>query len=350
MKKVIMATLLAFVLVLTACGNRPEANSPGEPIDLSGNWVQEGKEFDESYKAGYISGDRIEIFWMADGGESRSLYWSGTYEAPQEETKEYSWNSKNDKTRTDSALLASTSDQKTFTYKNGKISYEASLMGETAKVTLVRTETDYMGASGGAESADTTSLKEVELMDSGYSIGQSNGRTTVFYAVEISNPNQEYAIMFPKIAITAKDAEGKILKTEEMVLSGIAAGDDYIYGNFISYEGVAPETVDIAAGNSDNDYVAQSSSSVVASSDLLISNISDNPGMFKTFTGEVTNNSGEDISTVAITVIYKSGDRIIGGETSYVDDLKSGETKPFEVSSYSDLKDYDSYEIYGLQW
>ena len=64
MKKAILVTLLIFALMLTACGNSSEKNSSKEPIDLTGNWAQEGKEFDDGYQAGYISGDRIEIFWI----------------------------------------------------------------------------------------------------------------------------------------------------------------------------------------------------------------------------------------------------------------------------------------------
>lgn len=350
MKKAILVTLLIFVLLLTACGKSAETNSNEEPIDLTGNWAQEGKEFSNGYQAGYISGDRIEIFWMTDEGKTSSLYWSGTYEAPKKVTDEFTWDSKNDKTRTDKALLASGDDQKNFTYKNGKISYEASIMDQSATMTLVRTETDYMSNGSGTESADTSKLQEIKLNNSGHSIVQSGGKTTVLYAVDISNPNAEYAIKFPKILITAKDGDGKILKTEEMVLNGIAAGDQYTYGNSVSYEGNTPSTVEISVGNSDDDYVAQSSSEIIKSGSLSVSNTSDNPGTFKTFTGEVTNNSTEELNSVAITVIYKSGGNIIGGETSYVNDLKAGEKKPFEVSSYSNFKDYDSYEIHALQW
>ena len=51
----------------------------------------------------------------------------------------------------------------------------------------------------------------------------------------------------------------------------------------------------------------------------------------------------------AIIVIYKNGDDMIGGDATYIDDLSSGSTKPFEISAYSDLE-YESFEIYALQW
>ena len=66
----------------------------------------------------------------------QSLYWAGTYVAPQYSDEPYTWDSENDKEKTDSALLASGADTKTFTYENNQISYEASAMGSTQTVKL----------------------------------------------------------------------------------------------------------------------------------------------------------------------------------------------------------------------
>lgn len=350
MKKLIMI-LVVFMLILTGCQSGESLDeSKDTPLDLTGNWAQEGKEFDDSYQAGYISGDRIEIFWMSEEGESSALYWSGTFEAPQEATDEYTWESTNDRTRTDSALLSSGADDKLFTYEDGKISYEASAMGQTATIYLVPSETDYMSRGNVSESADTSNLLEIELIDSGYTASESSGNTVILYAARISNQNTEYAIEFPKILITAKDAEGKILTTDKQVLMGIAAGDEYTYGSTLYYEGNAPTTVEISVENSTDDYIAQSSSGIIQSGDLSISNISENTGDTKRFTGEVSNNSTIDLNNVAITVIYKLGDEIVGGDVTFVDDLKSGETQPFEQSVYPGMTDYDSYEIHAIQW
>ena len=82
--------------------------------------------------------DLIEINWVSDGGNTKSLYWAGTYVAPTEPTNDYAWTSENDKEKTGMALLASSDDTKEFTYKDGVISYEASAMGTTKKVELTK--------------------------------------------------------------------------------------------------------------------------------------------------------------------------------------------------------------------
>ncbi len=110
------------------------ADKPEIP-DLTGEWKQVNSSSDDNYQAATISGDAIEIYWVNEEDESKSLYWAGTFVAP-ETAAEYSWDSENDHEKTDSAILASTDDKKTFTYKDGEISYEASALGTTKTIRL----------------------------------------------------------------------------------------------------------------------------------------------------------------------------------------------------------------------
>ncbi len=368
-------TIIFGVTVMSGCGGGSEAKQPqqettatvqdevkaeentvvaeevAEPLDLTGNWAQKGKEGSDSFQAGYIKDGVIELFWISDDDDSHMLYWSGSYEEPTSADDEYTWESVNDKIKTDSALMASGDDTKTFDYKNGEISYEVSIMGQTGTVTLVRSDNDYTSfAPAGGSSGEAQDGQQIELVESGYSINSNDGYVSVNYAVKIHNPNEEYAIEFPKIQITAKSEDGKILTTEEQVLNSIAANDTIIYGNMVTYEGEEAESVEISVSNGKDDYMHQSGSGVIRQEQLAISNVSENIGEYeRTYTGEVSNNSTEDLSTVAVIVIYKNGDEMIGGDTTYIDDLNSGATKPFEISAYSDLE-YESFEIYALQW
>lgn len=149
-KKIITALMIsAIALTFSACGgNSGKTNTsdqsvsgekePEEPTDLTGTWQSE--ENDGSYQEAVISDDRIEINWVSDGGDTKSIYWIGTYEAPTEAVDEYPWTSERNKEETDTALLASTDDTKEFTYKDGVISYEASALGTTTTVKLSKVE------------------------------------------------------------------------------------------------------------------------------------------------------------------------------------------------------------------
>lgn len=152
MKKKIALLLIAGTLVLsfTACGSEPAGSTdntekesaaeeaPEEPTDLTGTWKSENNE--GSWMEASITADTIEINWISDDGKTKSIYWIGTYQAPDEAVDEYSWTSERDKEKTDTALLASTDDTKNFTYKDDVISYEVSAVGTTTTMELTKSE------------------------------------------------------------------------------------------------------------------------------------------------------------------------------------------------------------------
>lgn len=145
-KRVIVTVLaLSVMLVFSACGTsnvnsqretEPKSNSMQSSIpDLTGNWNQSNPNSKETYQSAVISGDTIEVYWITDGGNTKALYWAGTYVAPTADNK-YSWDSVNNKEKTKTSLLASSDETKTFTYEDGVISYSVSAMGMTQTVKL----------------------------------------------------------------------------------------------------------------------------------------------------------------------------------------------------------------------
>ena len=360
---IIICTVVTSSLMACSSSNQGTSSSGGqeaaeqeevkqEPLDLTGNWVQKDAEGSESFMAGYIKDGVIELFWVSDSGKSGNLYWSGSYDAPTEPGDSYAWDSINDKIKTDYALLASGEETKTFSYENGEISYSVSMMGQTAIISLVPTETDYsIFTPAGGSSGSAQDGQQVTLENGTYSWVTDEDSCTLYYAVKIHNPNEEYAVQFPKIQITARSEDNAILKTEEQTLLGIAANDTIVYANEIYYEGKAPASVDMSVGNEDRNYMHQEGSDIIRQADLAISNVNENVGEYETtYTGELTNNSTLDLDTASVILVFKKGEDMIGGICTYVDGLRSGETKPFEISSYGNLPEFDSYEVYAMQW
>ena len=95
---------------------------------------------EDNYQRAIIQDGQIEIYWVTESDDSESLYWAGTYVAPEIAEEPYTWDSVNDKEKTDSAILASGDDTKTFTYKDGQLSYSVSAMGNTQTVRLEKQE------------------------------------------------------------------------------------------------------------------------------------------------------------------------------------------------------------------
>lgn len=353
MKKIIvfLLTMVMVFTLLAGCGGGGGESESSEIPDLTGNWVQEDADFDAMFLAGYIEGDVIELFWVDNSEEINSLYWSGTYVAPDSSTDSFSWDSENDTSRTSSALLASSDETKTFTYEAGKISFEASALGVTSTVTIIPTDTAYYSDSASGQSS-TAEYKEVECSDANYTVlNAEDGTCTILYSLRLTNPNEDYAVMLPTITITLKNAEGGIIAVEEAVLMGLAAGDSFMYGNYIYCDGGTPATIEFSAGNDASEYyyIEQEGSEYIYAADLSVSNVSEIPGSYgmKSFTGEVTNNSTQTVNPT-IVVLYKKGDAYVGGENSYASEVAPGETIPFEVTSFHEFTDYDSFEIIAI--
>ena len=144
MKKLVIITLCMALLVtiFTGCSSNTSSSSNGanstekQIPDLTGEWKQENSNSADSYQSATITDDTITIYWVSDNGETKSLYWAGSFIAPTTTEEPYSWDSKNDHSKTDSSLLASSDDTKTMTYQNGVLSYEASALGTTTTIKL----------------------------------------------------------------------------------------------------------------------------------------------------------------------------------------------------------------------
>lgn len=146
-RKSFIAVTGAMALSLMGCGGngttgsagnpQPKAEPEPEPLDLSGTWKAEGEDPD-SWQEIIISGNTMTINWVSDGGDTKALYWAGTYTAPSEPSDTWSWTSENDHEQTDMAIMASTSDTKDFEYDGESISYDVSALGVTRTLHAVK--------------------------------------------------------------------------------------------------------------------------------------------------------------------------------------------------------------------
>lgn len=105
-------------------------------LDLAGEWKQIDCNSETFFQTGTVKNNIIEIFWVNTENNSKALYWSGTYSKPDNYSNDFSWDSLNNTEKTKGALMASNDTSKTFTYKDGIISYDVTAMGITQTVKL----------------------------------------------------------------------------------------------------------------------------------------------------------------------------------------------------------------------
>ena len=116
----------------------PSPDDPDKVLDLNGDWKQTNAESPDAWQAATIADGMITILWVSDGGDTTTLYWAGSFDAPTEKGGTYSWTSKNDHGQTDGAAQGSKEDTKKFSYADGVLSYSVTVDDEASTVELGR--------------------------------------------------------------------------------------------------------------------------------------------------------------------------------------------------------------------
>lgn len=187
---------------------------------------------------------------------------------------------------------------------------------------------------------------DITVTQSGWSVltnEYSNDRY-VTYGAKLSNSgSNSYGYVTLKIAI--KDANGKIIKSDDYAFSSIAAGDTVFAADDINVGEYDPASVDFSVSYSDSD-VSDAFVNDSSTSDFTLSNLSEIPDDFgTTITGEITSNAADDYSSVCITVLLEQDECVVGGFYGYADDVNSGETSVFEISGSRNLPEHNNVEI-----
>ena len=195
-------------------------------------------------------------------------------------------------------------------------------------------------------SSSTSELLDPEILESGYYLTDAG---FVRYAVCWENPNEGYAIEYPELTITCRDADGVITFAYTETMSELLPGEvQYFSGITVGGEG----TVTVEFGVSqvdDNDFEATDE---VAEEYFTISNTSAIDNDYKVlFTGEITTNVElEDFDEARLSLVLRDEDgNIVYGDFDFVDVTAEGGTVAFEIEAY-DLPDYATYEIYAIPW
>lgn len=346
----IAVALVMPIITLSACGNSETSpavtesvvtEEPVEPLDLTGLWVQE--DAGESYMAADIKDDTIGVFFILEGDDTPWTYWVGTYTAPTDDKDAYDWTSES--TYGGSGMLASSDDEKDFSYKNGKLQCKVSIQGTTNDVMFVRGEWDTSKIPDSAYSSVNTNTTEVlplEVKDSGW----VNTNGYLKYYVTLYNPNTEIAVEYPSFRITARDASNVILGTEDQTCSIIYPQEELTYGGqafavdeeptTVEFEPLTPEDYNLKNVSALDTYLPMKAVNTAVRSDKVV--------------GEINNPNNYSFDTVAVSAVLKDDSgNIVGVLSTFVDNVAADSTTPFEISMYG-CAGATTCDVYACQW
>lgn len=199
-------------------------------------------------------------------------------------------------------------------------------------------------------SADTFENEE------GFTIGEtcwfisgSSPDGYVHYGAILENTSQSKSVRFPVVRVTAKDKKGNILGTDEMTGGAIMPGDHIVLSSLFSlseFDSASDVSVEFSAASGE----AWGDTDRPKSSDFVIDKISEKEDdLFPSVMGEITSKYNEPVS-IALTVLLRNKGKLVGCDTTYVNNLKPGVPTAFEVDISNGSPKHDSVEVMVQEW
>ena len=226
------------------------------------------------------------------------------------------------------------------------ISQSATTADDSAASDSASGESESAGDSGGS-SAPVAAPEENPLVITEFGWSPTNNGYA-YFAFGLRNNSDDTAVQYPAVMLVGRDKAGNILFTSEEVLNRIEPGETQYHG-FVCGNGTKkPASIDIEV--EDPDGFGYISPREVSTFSFGSTHDTTNSYGETTFAGEVTYNGSESKTDAAITLVLRDKrGNIIYGDTTFVDGLKNGQPKAFDMTEY-DLPDYASYELYGKCW
>lgn len=181
--------------------------------------------------------------------------------------------------------------------------------------------------------------------------GWSYDDGSLFYAVEVVNDSESKVVQFPAYRVTAYNDADEVIATEDQTLFEVSPSQSLYFASTlydvneeparVEFEPLEVEDYNIA---DECEYPDPALFSVVKEKRKR----DDWKG--EKFTGVINNTSDEDVSNVALTVLFRDeSGKLVGGDTTFVDSVKAGAKTPFELNTYFNLQP-ENYEFFIQGW
>ena len=195
--------------------------------------------------------------------------------------------------------------------------------------------------------APAAAVADLEIVESGWS---ADSQGYVHYAVGLRN-NGNSTVVTPSFSITGRDSSGRVVFSEEQMLSVLESGATAYWG-FQVGNGIEPTTVEFAPIEPQSYQLERS----VETSRFSISGtnaVSDGFGG-TSFTGDVTTEFSGDRTlgsgqAAIVVVLRDETGAIVCGSLTFVSAPAEGSSTSFEVHMF-DTPDYASYDVHAMEW
>ncbi len=179
-------------------------------------------------------------------------------------------------------------------------------------------------------------------------VGYTRSSSYLTCVVTIAN-NSKKAIEYPSFRITAYSKDGKILGSEERVLSLLYPNHIMVDEGTLIKMSEEPDKVEVTMIEPD-DYNIQDVSTLEHPqyTEMKCQNVVGNSDKV---TGEVYNPNNYKMEQAKITIVYRDdNNKIINSESTFINDIPANGKVPFDISLPSDAKVTDKIEATACIW
>lgn len=210
------------------------------------------------------------------------------------------------------------------------------------------TEKDNNTVTGNKTLADgvtANSNKYLQIKEVGYSMAGDYLTCVVI----LNNPSADTVIEMPAFRVTAYDESGKILGSEERILSVIYPKQDFVDQGTLIEVSKKPHKIDVTVLEPEDYNITDASAMDHPEHKQMVGqNISVDSNKI---TGELFNPNNYKIDSAMITVVFRDGNgNIVSSESEFVDQIPANGKIPFDISLASDAKTTNNIAVYGYIW
>ncbi len=216
-------------------------------------------------------------------------------------------------------------------------------VNESTSTVTSEEKTEEKQATSESSRKESSDFEGLKIVASGWYL---DGKYLKYY-IDLYNPSDSITVDLPKYSVTARDANGVLLGNRDHTLSIIYPGQHFIYGSqgfsvdeepsTVEFEPLAYKDYNLKDVSITGEYEPLEVVNTAIRSDKLVGEVS-NPGT-KTYDKVIVVALSKDESGTLIFV-----------DSTFVDDVKPGESVAFDISHWKKLDENSVVEYYAYEW
>lgn len=204
-------------------------------------------------------------------------------------------------------------------------------------------------ADESAEAALPSDMLPLNITDTGYYVVKDDMLPVAYYAVEVENPNEDYAVNMQELEVTLFAKDGHVAGTSYSYIPTLEPGQTVVVTDMVFLDEDPDATLEFSLDKPDEfDYTMASWEEIRTEKFEIFNTHVNDDGTNVKVTGQVSNVSDSSIGYSHLYVVFKKDGKLLGGYNTLINAMDPGESKAFELSLDSP-GDFDEVEYYCLE-